>query len=169
MYKNTDLFQQARYKKWDKRFLDLAKVVGSWSKDPSTQVGAVIVRPNFTVASVGFNGFPSKMQDTPDLYSNREEKLSRIVHAEMNSMLHCREVIKDYIMYVTLLPCDRCIVHAAQAGISRFVAPVPSLEHQERWGTAFAKARSYAAQMGLELVEYDLTESKQNQILTISL
>ena len=33
-------------KKWDKRFLELAKLVGSWSKDPSTQVGAVIVDDN---------------------------------------------------------------------------------------------------------------------------
>jgi dCMP deaminase len=157
---NTSLHQQYRYNKWDTRFLDLAAVVGSWSKDPSTKVGSVIVRPDFTVASVGFNGFPAKMSDSPHLYNNREEKLSRVIHAEMNAMLHCREVIKGYIMYVTLLPCDRCIVHAAQAGIVRLIAPIPSAEHTSRWGAAFAKSRAYAAEMGLELVERNL-EQKQ--------
>lgn len=149
-----------RYKKWDSRFLNLANVVASWSKDPSTKVGSVIVRPDFTVASVGFNGFPHKMSDSPHLYNNREEKLSRVIHAEMNAMLHCREVIQDYIMYVTLLPCDRCIVHAAQAGIKRIVAPTPSLEHTSRWGSAFAKSRTYASEMGLELVELNLEENQ---------
>lgn len=43
--------------KWDERFIELARLVATWSKDPSTKVGAVIVRPYRTVASVGFNGF----------------------------------------------------------------------------------------------------------------
>ena len=37
--------------KWDLRFIELAKLVSTWSKDPSTKVGSVIVRPNKTVAS----------------------------------------------------------------------------------------------------------------------
>jgi deoxycytidylate deaminase len=32
--------------KWDSRFLSLAKYISTWSKDPSTQVGAVIARGN---------------------------------------------------------------------------------------------------------------------------
>jgi dCMP deaminase len=153
---NTSIYLESRYYKWDTRFLDLANVVASWSKDPSTKVGSVIVRPDFTVASVGFNGFPHNMSDSPLLYNNREEKLSRIIHAEMNAMLHCREVIKGYVMYVTLLPCDRCIVHASQAGITRIVAPTPSVEHTSRWGAAFAKSRAYAHEMDLELVERNI-------------
>ena len=31
--------------KWDQRFMDLANFVAAWSKDPSTQVGAVIANP----------------------------------------------------------------------------------------------------------------------------
>ena len=48
--------------KWDKRFLEMAKLVASWSKDPSTQVGAVAVR-NRTVIAQGYNGFPRGVDD----------------------------------------------------------------------------------------------------------
>ena len=138
--------------KWDRRFLELATTVAGWSKDPSTKVGSVIVRPDKTVAALGFNGFPRVMPDTPENYENREEKYSRVIHAEMNALLQAREPVKGYTAYVTLLPCDRCLVHLAQAGIVRFVAPEPSQAALERWAGAFAKATSYAAEMGLELV-----------------
>ena len=42
--------------KWETRFLEMARLVSGWSKDPSTKVGAVIVRPDKTIASVGYNG-----------------------------------------------------------------------------------------------------------------
>ena len=50
--------------KWDIRFLEMAKLVASWSKDPSTQVGAIAVR-NRTVIAQGYNGFPRGMGDEP--------------------------------------------------------------------------------------------------------
>lgn len=154
-------------KSWDLFYLGMAKYVATRSKDPSTKVGAVIVRPDKTVASLGFNGFPAKMQDRQDLLNNKEEKYSRIIHAEMNAMLHCREeIIKGYIMYCSLLPCDRCLVHAAQAGIIRFVAPEPPQELISRWGSAFARTRAYVAEMGLDLVEYPLEKSKEIQMVT---
>ena len=66
--------------KWDKRFLEMAKLVASWSKDPSTQVGAVAVR-NRTVIAQGYNGFPRGMNDDEWLYENKTMKYSRITHA----------------------------------------------------------------------------------------
>ena len=50
--------------KWDNRFLELAKLIGSWSKDPSTQVGAVIVDNNNRILSIGFKGFPKGVEDS---------------------------------------------------------------------------------------------------------
>jgi dCMP deaminase len=85
---------------WRTRYLDLAAVVASWSRDPSTKVGAVIVRPDKTIASVGYNGFPRQMRDTPERYADREEKYSRIIHAEVNALLHARESVTGYDMYV---------------------------------------------------------------------
>ena len=46
--------------KWDHRYLLLAKEVGSWSKDPSTQIGAVAVGSKGQVLAQGYNGLPSR-------------------------------------------------------------------------------------------------------------
>jgi len=148
--------------KWDLRFLNLAKEVSSWSKDPSTKVGAAIVRPDYTVASLGFNGFPSRMSDEPHVYSNREEKYSRIIHAEMNALLHCRESVHGYSLFTyPMMTCDRCFVHLAEAGITRFVAPRASQDSLSRWGASFDRVRRYASEMHLELVEIDLVKDEE--------
>lgn len=79
---------------WDERFLKLAKEVSTWSKDPSTQTGAVIVGIDKHVISVGFNGFPRGMPDGTEIYANREEKYSRIIHCEMNALLYAHESVR---------------------------------------------------------------------------
>src|SRR4051812_43949974 len=98
--------------KWDRRFLQMARLVASWSKDPSTKCGAVIVRPDKTVASVGFNGFPKGTNDDDELYADRETKYSRVVHAEQNALIFAREPLDGYTMYTWPQgfgpTCDRC-------------------------------------------------------------
>lgn len=139
---------------WDVFYLGLAKYVSTRSKDPSTQTGAVIVRPNKSVASVGFNGFPQKMPDVPEMYANREEKYSRIVHCEMNALLFLNESVRGYALYTwPFMSCDRCFVHMVQAGITRFVAPEATPELLTRWGDAFDRVRTYAYETGVELIE----------------
>ena len=140
--------------KWDKRFLELAEVIATWSKDPSTQVGAVIVRPDKTIASTGYNGFPMGMPDDPEYLENREEKYSRVVHGEINAILFAREAVKGYTLYTTpFMPCDRCFVQVVQAGIKRVVFPVCPREKLVRWKDAFNRVRSFATETGVELVE----------------
>lgn len=103
---------------WDDRFFDLADMVGSWSKDPSTKVGAVIIRPDRTIASVGYNGFPRGVDDNPEIYEDRPTKYMRIVHAEANAILSAREPLHGYTLYVTPLhPCATCSGLIIQAGI----------------------------------------------------
>jgi len=58
--------------KWHKRYVNLAEYIAQWSKDPSTKTGSVIVRPDNTIASVGYNGFPRGIEDKADLLYNRE-------------------------------------------------------------------------------------------------
>jgi dCMP deaminase len=140
--------------KWDIRFLKLAREVASWSKDPSTQTGAVIVRPDRTIASVGFNGFPMKMGDAGYRYQNRADKYERIVHCEMNAILFSREPLKDYTLYTwPCVSCDRCAVHVIQSGISRVV----SIETSE-WFKARGWYRhnlEYFKEAKVEVVLYD--------------
>ena len=109
--------------KWDMRYGHLASVVAGWSKDPSTQVGAVIARPNKTIASVGYNGFPAKMEDRPEWYADRDEKLKRIIHAEHNALNHCEhDNITGSTIYVyPLRPCIRCARKIYERGITRVV------------------------------------------------
>ena len=142
---------------WDEFFLGLAKYMSTRSKDPSTQTGAVIVRPDHSVASVGFNGFPKPMPDEAELYADRNEKYSRIVHCEMNALLFCREPVSGYTLYTyPFMSCDRCFVHMAQAGITKFVAPVATPEQLERWGSAFERVRQYAKEMNVKLIELEV-------------
>lgn len=131
--------------KWDRRFLELAELVGSWSRDPSTKVGAVIVDKDKRVVSLGFNGFPQGMCDSEHLYSVRDIKLSRVVHAEMNALIFAGRVPQGSTLYTyPLLPCDRCIVHMLQAGIRRFVSSATTFsQHEERWGEAMRRTKRY--------------------------
>ena len=121
--------------KWDLRFLELAEHVARWSKDPSTKAGAVIVRPDRTVCSVGYNGFPRGMRDDPELYSEREVKMDRVIHCEVNAVLSSREPVEGYTLYTTGPCCSRCAVHMIQAGIRRFVFRAPTEEQARRWNT----------------------------------
>jgi dCMP deaminase len=144
-------------RKWDLRFIELAKLVSTWSKDPSTQTGAVIVAPSNEVVSVGFNGFPQSMFDDTRLYTNREEKYSRIVHCEVNALLFARRNVSGHTLVTyPFLSCDRCCVQMLQAGITRFVAPRATDEQLERWGPAFERTRKYITESGATYLEIDL-------------
>lgn len=130
-----------RKTKWDKRFLALAEHISSWSKDPSTKVGAVIVRPDLTIASLGYNGFPRGCDDDIHLYMNRTYKYSRIIHAELNAILSASESLHGYTLYTwPFPPCDRCAGAIIQAGITRIVSCQPTEEQGERWGESFRNA-----------------------------
>jgi len=108
--------------KWDRRFLDLANFIAGWRKDPSTKVGAVIVRPDRTVASMGYNGFPRGVLDHEERYADREQKYAMVVHAENNALINSRESLEGYTLYVTPLPpCAQCAAAIIQRGIARVV------------------------------------------------
>jgi dCMP deaminase len=140
--------------KWDRRMLKMAKLVASWSKDPSTQTGAVIARPDRTIASVGYNGFPRGCDDAPALYADRETKYSRIVHCEMNAILSAREPMHGCTLYtIPFASCDRCAAHVIQAGIRRCVAPILPDHLLNRWGDSLATTRRLFRESGVELVE----------------
>lgn len=142
--------------KWEHRFLDLAKLVASWSKDPSTKVGAVITREDRTIVSVGYNGFPRGMPDEEHSYLDREDKLSRVIHAEVNASISARESLKGCTLYTwPFLSCDRCFVQLAQAGITTVIAPTCPREKATSWEPIFEKVRRYADEMGLLLYELE--------------
>ena len=75
--------------KWHKRFLEIAKEVSTWSKDPSSKIGAVIVDSNTKqIISQGYNGFPRGIVDNLEVLNNRELKYKYVIHAEINAIFN---------------------------------------------------------------------------------
>lgn len=141
---------------WHKRFIALAEHVSTWSRDPNRKVGAVIVRPDKTVASLGFNGFPRGVADTQERYDNREEKLEMVVHAEMNAILHAREPLHGYSLYVwPFHPCARCAAAIIQSGI-KTVVTVPW--ETTNWGETIRIANRMFEESGVTVVTLEPTD-----------
>lgn len=141
---------------WDLHFLRRAKLASDMSKDPSTQTGAVIVRPNRTAVSDGYNGFAGPMPDLPELYANREEKYERIVHCEMNAVLTAAQSVRGCTLYTwPFASCNRCAVHMIQAGITTFVFPKLPADKAERWASSLAKTLQYFKECGLQWREIE--------------
>lgn len=109
--------------KWDRRYADMAVLVSSWSKDPSTQVGAVIAHPNKTIASVGYNGFPANVDDHPEWLADRTKKLQLMIHAEHNALRHCehQNITGSTIYVYPLRPCIQCAHKIYNRGVTRVV------------------------------------------------
>lgn len=138
--------------KWDSRFIELAKMISTWSKDPSTQVGAVIVDRRNRVISTGYNGFPRGVHDAPDLLNNREEKYARVVHGEINALLFATQPVDGCTLYLwPFLSCSHCTAIIINAGIKRVVAPV---NDNPRWNASFALSLSLyeEAEVGVTLI-----------------
>ena len=111
--------------KWKKRFLKLSKEISTWSKDPSTKVGALIISEDRNIISTGYNGFPRDIEDTEERLNNRETKYKFILHAEMNCILNALyngRSVKDCILFVHgLPPCSECTKSIIQAGVKKVI------------------------------------------------
>lgn len=137
---------------WDKRYLELAKLISTWSKDPSTKIGAVVVGDSGQVLAQGYNGFPRGMSDLDELYGDRELKYKRICHAEMNAIYNAsRTGVSLYgsTIYVYGLPiCHECAKAVIQVGISRVV--MQSMD-TDRWGESCNLAQRFFREAGVEI------------------
>lgn len=135
---------------WHHRFLCLAAHVAQWSRDPDKKVGAVIVRPDKTIASLGFNGFPRGVNDDDARYQDKELKRELVTHAEVNAILHAREPLHGYTLYVwPLAPCVRCAATIIQSGISHVVT-VP-LKEDSAWNATLTLAQTMFSEAGIDI------------------
>ncbi len=139
--------------KWDRRFVELAKHIAGWSKDPSTKVGCVVVGPDREIRSTGFNGFPRGIADTFERLSDRARKYPLVCHAEENAIMHAARIgvaLKGCTAYVTWPPCTRCARSLVQAGIREVVFPA-EVDIPERWAEEFAISLELFAEAGVEV------------------
>jgi dCMP deaminase len=128
--------------KWDKRYMDLAKQVGTWSKDPSKQIGAVAIGSKGQVLAQGYNGFPRGIDDNESRLNTKETKYKYVVHAEMNLIYNATFngiSLNGSTVYVSGLPvCSECAKGLIQVGVKQIVMSKDSLEGaDEKWLDSF--------------------------------
>jgi len=129
---------------WDEYGLLMAITASFRSEDKNTKVGACALRFDNSVAGVGYNGPPSGIEIDWD---NRDEKLKRVVHSELNALKYCRpNEIKT--LYVTLCPCLNCLTLIASYGIKRVVY----IEDYHR--DVNGESKKIAKEFNIELIKY---------------
>ena len=110
---------------WDEYFMGLAHLSAMRSKDPSTQVGAVIVDQEHKVVGIGYNGLPIGCSDDEFPWDREggmlETKYAFVVHAELNAILNSTRDLHGCTLYVSLFPCNECAKAIIQSGIRKIV------------------------------------------------
>jgi dCMP deaminase len=140
--------------KWDQRYLGLARHVAGWSKDPSTQVGAVIVDWHKRVVSLGFNGPPRNVQDSERRLHDRDVKYRITLHAEENAILFANRALHGCTIYTwPLPPCAKCASKIIQVGLNRVVAPPLPADLEERWERDIQLGRQLFDEAGIVFEE----------------
>lgn len=152
--------------KWDKRFLDLCEHVASWSKDPSTRVGSVIVNDNNQIVGIGYNGFSRGVSDEIERYNDKSTKYKFIVHAEANAILNANNSVKECTIYTSFFTCNECAKLIIQSGIKKVISYRPN--PKSKWIESFNVAKKMYWESGVDVLFYTNTESQiPNDLLQI--
>lgn len=124
-----------KLKKWDPRYMSVAKLVATWSTciRDNRQVGAVIVKNN-RIVSTGYNGAPSGIKSCQDrgeclrnklgIESGTRQEICYSVHAEQSAIVQAAKMgisIEGATIYVTHQPCSLCSRMLINSGIKRIV------------------------------------------------
>ena len=111
------MLQFTSHMQYEEYALEIAKTVAKKSKDPWRKVGACVLRNDNSIASVGYNGFPTGMQED---WSDRDKRRNYVIHAEQNALRYIRPD-ECGLIAVTTLPCNDCLKAIASYGIKRVV------------------------------------------------
>lgn len=122
-----------KQKKWDNRFMDMAKLVATWSSCLRRQVGAVIAKDNRVLAT-GYNGAPKGVKNCLERHeclrnklgieSGTRQEICYSVHAEQNAIAQAAKLghsVDGGTIYITHSPCSLCSRIVINAGIKRIV------------------------------------------------
>ena len=121
--------------KWDERFMELSKTIGTWSScyQQNRKIGAVIVR-NKRILTTGYTGAPAGvtscvergecMRRKLNIPSGTQHELCYAIHAEQNAIIQAAKLgvtIEGATMYCTHQPCVICAKMIVNSGISRVI------------------------------------------------
>lgn len=145
--------KEEKNKKWQNRYLELAKLFSTWSPDPTRKIGAVIIGDKGQIKSQGYNGFPRGIDDLPERYNDRPTKYKYVCHAEANAVynaLHNGTSVLGDTIYVTGLPvCHECAKIIIQVGLKKVVYDTP-VDSDPRWVESGTLALSMFDECGIE-------------------
>ena len=139
------------------KFLPTAQTAKTYSKDPSTQVGAIAIDDDYNIRAQAYNGFPRGVHDTPERLNDRSQKYPRVVHAEANLVAMAARTGATLngttVLLTSLHPCSTCAGLLIQAGVKRIFAP--QAKDNGRWDESSAVALEMLEEAGVELFEYN--------------
>lgn len=147
--------------KWHYRFMELAFLISTWSKDTSTKTGAVVIGPDREIRATGYNGLVRGVDDNIPERMERPTKYDFFEHAERNAVYNAcltGTSLKGCTMYATHAPCTDCARAIIQAGIKTVVTNKIIIDENTPKGTWRDKLE-YSAQMfkeaGVEYIELE--------------
>jgi len=145
--------------KWSERFLNIAKEVSTWSIDPSTKIGAVIVNNDKRILVTGYNGFPRGIDDSEERLNVKEEKYKYVVHGEMNCIYNaCINglSLNETTLYVSGLPvCSECAKGIIQVGIKTVVTQYDNTDINPKWATSNLLTQQLFSEANVAYLQYD--------------
>lgn len=133
--------------------IGMAKHVAKLSKDPSTQVGAIIVDQKRRLVSAGYNGFARGVKDKDSRLLDRDVKLRLTLHAEKNAILFAGRDLDGCTIVVTHPCCAQCAAQVIQSGIKHVIWSKPEPEFFARWGEDYALAMAQFQEAGVEVMQ----------------
>ena len=142
--------------KWHKRFMEVAELVSTWSKDPSTKVGAIVVGPDREIRSTGYNGLVRGVDDNKPERLERPTKYDFFEHAERNAVYNACLIgasLKGCVIYVTSMPCPDCARAIIQSGIKMGRTYKPEFDEnapQNTWRDKLVFSEEMFKEAGIE-------------------
>ncbi len=136
---------------WENRWMDLAILVASWSKDRSRKTSAVIVDDRNVLVSLGWNGFPRGLDDDADHRHQRPAKYKWTEHAERNAIYNAAAngfAVRGCTMYMPWYPCADCARAIIQSGILKLVCVEPDWA-DEKWAADFSVVKEMLTEAGV--------------------
>lgn len=158
---------------WEVRWLQVADLIATWSRDKSTKIGCVVVGPDNELRATGYNGLPRGVEYEP-VRDERPEKYFWYEHAERNALYHAARFglsLKGCSCYITAPPCADCARGIVQVGISHVYYPQkhPFLSRPD-WLESFSRSHKILIEGGVNITEIidaqDISEPAKPTITT---
>ncbi len=106
---------------WERKFYEACKFYASWSKDPTTKVGCIIVSDDNSILVQGYNGVCRGVDDKEER-NERPIKYKFYEHAERNAIFSAARngiTLKGLSIYSLFFPCPECTRAIIQSGLKK--------------------------------------------------